>query len=206
MIGWRPVALAVLAAVLIAVTVLDVGSASACGDAQQLLARDRFAEARSAFVKLLDDDATHECATKGLLAVTRWQCARARTLADLGRKEESDKEYLAIATSEPVQGDAATCRRALEAAPQQTCVEAAAIDRHAYPQKAWSAYVALLDRPETQACATRGLSRIGRARCRAARALLGGDQREAAQKALLALATTEPLVKQVTACAAKALQ
>jgi hypothetical protein len=205
MIGWRPVALAVLAAALVAITFMDVGNAAACGDAQRLLDGGRFAEARTAFVKLLDDDATHGCATKGLQAVTREQCTRARTLADLGRKDESDKEYAAIATSEPVQNDTKPCRTALEAAAQQTCVEAAAIDERVYPQKAWKAYVALLDRPDTQACATRALTRIGRARCRAARELLGGDERKTAQKELLSLATTEPLVKNVTHCAVKAL-
>src|SRR3954470_23013118 len=96
MIGWRPVALVVLASVLVAITFMDVGSAAACGNTQRLLDSGRFDEARSGFLKLLDDDATHGCATKGLQAVTREQCTRARTLADLGRNEESAKEYASI--------------------------------------------------------------------------------------------------------------
>jgi hypothetical protein len=180
MIGWRLVALTVLAAVLIAVTFMDVGSAAACSDAQRLLKSDRFGEARTAFVKLLDDDATHDCATTGLTDV-------------------------AIATSEPVQDNRVNCPAALEVAAGKTCPDAAAIDAATYPQTAWKAYVALLDDPDQVGCATDGLERLGTARCNAASELLAGSEKKAAQQELMTLATAEPIVVEVRECAVKAL-
>ena len=205
MIGWRPVALVVLAAVLIAVTFMDVGSAAACGHAQGLLDSGRYAEARTAFIKLLDDDATDACADRGLDEVARQQCARAGALEALGRTKESVAEYTEIATAEPVRAKA-TCRKALDVAPAQTCEAAAGIDAAAYPQKAWTAYVGLLDDPKQEDCATEALTQIGTARCRAARALLAGREQTAARKELFSLATTEPLLETVTKCAVKALR
>jgi hypothetical protein len=205
MIGWRLVALAVLAAVLLAVTFMDVGSAAACGDAQRLVDNDRLAEARTAFVKLLDDDATHDCATTGLTDVASEQCARAKTLAELGRKEESDKQYTAIATSEPVQENRKNCPAALEVASGKTCSDAAAIDAATYPQTAWKAYVALLDEPRQTQCAIEALAHIGKARCDAASALLAGSEKKAAQQELMTLAMAEPIVAEARTCAVKAL-
>jgi len=204
MIGWRPVALVILAAVLVAITFLDVGSASACGDAKRLLRSGRLAEARTAYVKLLGDDATSRCADRGLDAVAEAQCTRAEKLARLGRDKESVEAYTSIATVEPVRADK-YCEKALVPARQQTCADVASVDADAYPQTAWKDYVALLDEPQQRDCATEALTRIGTARCNAARALLDGSQAKAAQKQLLALATTEPLIGAVTRCAVKAL-
>ena len=204
MIGWRPVSLLVVAAVLLFVAFMDVGNAAACGDAQGLTDTNRFAEARTAFVKLLDDDATKKCAKKGLATVAQRQCERARALSALGHNEEAEKEFTALATSEPVQAQQ-NCPEALESLPP-TCEEAAKIDERAYPAKAWKGYVALLDEPGQEACATEALTRVGEARCKAASALLDGSQDEAAQKELLSLATTEPLLEKVTDCAVEALK
>jgi hypothetical protein len=204
MIGWRPVSLLVVAAALLFLAVMDVGRAAACGDAQGLTDTNRFAEARTAFVKLLDDDATRTCAKTGLATVAQRQCERAKALTALGRKQEADKELAALATSEPVQAKE-SCPEALESPPGATCKGAAKIDEDAYPVRAWKAYVALLDDPKQKECATEALTRIGEARCEAASALLDGTQGKAARKELLSLATTEPLVQKVTSCAVKAL-
>jgi hypothetical protein len=205
MIGWRPVSLLVVAAVLLFLAFMDVGNAAACGDAQALTDTNRFADARTAFVKLLDDDATKKCAKNGLATVAQRQCERAKALDALGRKKESEEEFTALATSEPVQA-AQNCREALESPPGATCEDAAKIDERAYPEKAWKAYVALLDESGQEACATAALTRIGEARCKAASALLDGSQDKAAQKELLSLATTEPLLARVTDCAVEALK
>src|SRR3954464_7784549 len=204
MIGWRPVLLLVVAAVLMFAAFMDVGNAAACGDAQGLTDTNRFREARTAFVKLLDDDVTKACAKKGLATVAHRQCERARALVVLGRKKEAETEFTALATSEPVQAKQ-NCPEALDRPPGATCEDAAKIDERAYPQQAWKAYVALLDEPGQEACATAALTRVGEARCKAASALLGGSQDKAAQKLLLSLATTEPLLDRVTGCAVKAL-
>jgi hypothetical protein len=205
MIGWRPLVLLGLAIVLVFAAFLDVGNAAACGDAESLLTHGRFSEARTAYVKLLDDPATAKCAEEGLAGVAKKQCSRAKALADSGRNEDADKEYTAIATSEPVPG-AEACTKALGPSAAPTCADGDAVRTRGQLNEARTAYVALLADPANAQCAKRGLTAIGMARCRAARDLLAANGDTAAKKALAELAITEPLRPTVTKCALTALR
>jgi hypothetical protein len=94
------------------------------------------------------------------------------------------------------------CRKALET----TSCEAARKLAGRYPEKARAAYAELLDNEKLRPCAIKGLRGIGLARCRAARELRKAGQSEEANKALVALTSTEPLLPTVARCAIKVLK
>jgi hypothetical protein len=207
MIRWPIVVLSALAAVLLFAGVFDAAkSAGACANPNHLYNEGLLANARKAYVDLLDDDATAKCAKNGLRNVAAARCEAAQSLGGAGRTKEAETEYLAIASGEPG-GKLATC--ALTALHPNTCTLADTLTARGLLSEARKSYVALLQDPAADAgtvrCAEQGLDAVAVAQCAHAASLLAAGRTADAQRIYAAIATQEP-IPPAARCARSALE
>jgi hypothetical protein len=120
MIGWRPYLVTVLAALLLAVGILDLKAVgdkpSRCESAGKLLGAGLLASATEGYAAALKADPTSECAKAGLAEVDTAQCDRARLVAP-GDPAAARAQLLARANADPPPPNGSCVWRDLQALP-----------------------------------------------------------------------------------------
>jgi len=183
--------LTIVGVALVAGAARDVGLPGRCDRADALATDQRLAEARTEYVRVLQQEPSAECGVTGLKRTVNAQCASARRLDNAGRKEEATKAYLAIAHSDPVPRGVHCAYVGLKIR-GPSCETADRLAADGLLTAAHAAYTELAGESRTRVCAAVGLDEVREKRCAAARLLEADEQDDAAKKAFAAIATSEP--------------
>ena len=98
---FRVVVLALLAALLVSVAVLDKVAPTDCGDADRQVEDGLVKLADASYTKVLEDDPGSQCSAAGLQQVARARCDRAERIFATKAGDEATKAYVALLASEP---------------------------------------------------------------------------------------------------------
>src|SRR3954451_8718398 len=98
--AWQVVVPVAIAIVLLTGVTLHASAPVSCADAKENAEHGLLSQANKAYLAILAEDASKDCAAKGLKAVADKLCAKAAALRNAGATEEAKKTYVAVLTEE----------------------------------------------------------------------------------------------------------